>query len=254
MITEYNLDETIKELKEKFNEIRKLGYVEGIKQKSKGNSGLTFEKLIGKENDSFQVADYDGIEIKVKNNFSYRYLNLFSLVPSNCFGIELKRLRNTYGEYDNHFKNIKIFMKPTFANQMSYLDSGYWVKLEIKYSEKRIYLLVYDKKRHLIEKSVYWDFDEIIAMINRKLKNLAIVKYSKKTIKNNDYFKYDEIKFYKLRDINTFFNLIEEGLIRIDFCLSVYKSGPKIGREHDHGVIFGIKEYNLLKLYEKYDS
>ena len=65
MITDYNLNESIKNLKEKFNEVKNMGYVKGIKQKSQGNSGLTFEKLIGKENDNFQIADYDGIEIKV---------------------------------------------------------------------------------------------------------------------------------------------------------------------------------------------
>ena len=254
MITDYDLNESIKNLKEKFSEVKNMGYVKGIKQKSQGNSGLTFEKLIGKENDNFQIADYDGIEIKVKNNFGYRYLQLFSLVPSNSFGMELKRLRNTYGEYDNHFKNVKILIKSVFANKMSFLDTGYWAKLEIKYSEKRIYLLIYDRKKRLIEKNIYWDFDEIIGMVNRKLKTLAIVKYDKKTIGKDDYFKYNEMNFYKLKDINTFFNLIEEGLIRIYFCLSVYKSGPKIGREHDHGVVFGIKEYDLLKLYDKYDS
>lgn len=253
MITDYDLNKSIKNLKEKFNEVKNMGYVKGIKQKSQGNSGLTFEKLIGKENDNFQIADYDGIEIKVKNNFGYRYLQLFSLVPSNSFGIELKRLRNTYGKYDNDFKNIKTLNKSVFANKMSFIDTGFWMQLKIKYSEKRIYLLIYDRNGHLFEKNVYWDFDEIINMVNRKLKMLAIVKYRKKAIENTNYFRYEKINFYKLKNINTFFNLIEEGLIRIYICLSVYKSGPKIGTEHDHGVVFGIKEYDLLKLYDEYD-
>lgn len=254
MIAEYNLDKTIKDLKEKFNKINKMEYIKGIKQKSKGDSGLTFESLIGKENDNFQIADYNGIEIKVKNNYGYKYIQLFSLVPSNSFGIELKRLRNAYGNYNNDFKNVKTLIKSVFANKKTFLDTGYWIKLEIKYNEKRIYLLVHNKNNHLTEKKVYWDFDDVISMINRKLKALAIIKYRKKELGNTNYFKYEKINFYKLKDINTFFNLIEEGLIKIYICLSVYKSGPKIGRKHDHGVVFEIKEYDLLKLYDEYDS
>lgn len=40
MIAEYNLDKGIKDLKEKFNKINKLGYIKGIKQKSKGTLNL----------------------------------------------------------------------------------------------------------------------------------------------------------------------------------------------------------------------
>ena len=44
---------------------------------------------------------------------------------------------------------------------------------------------------------------------------------------------------------------MENGDIRIYFCLGVYKSGFKKGLEHDHGVTFGIKESDLCKLYEE---
>lgn len=50
---EQELQNTIMDLKEKFNTINKNGYIKGCKSKSKGNVGLTFEKLIGKENDEF---------------------------------------------------------------------------------------------------------------------------------------------------------------------------------------------------------
>ena len=68
----FNIKDSIEELQNKFNEIKKMGYVKGISQNNKGNAGLTFEKLIGKYNDNFQIADYKGIEIKVKNNFSFK--------------------------------------------------------------------------------------------------------------------------------------------------------------------------------------
>ena len=48
----FNIKDSIEELQNKFNEIKKMGYVKGISQNNKGNAGLTFEKLIGKYNDN----------------------------------------------------------------------------------------------------------------------------------------------------------------------------------------------------------
>ena len=62
-----DINESFNDLKKKFDKIKKMGYIKGKNQRNKGNSGLTFENLIGKENDEFQIADYNGIEIKVKN-------------------------------------------------------------------------------------------------------------------------------------------------------------------------------------------
>lgn len=252
---EETIDETIKELKEKFKRINKQGFIKGQVYKSKGNSGLTFEKLIGKENDEFQLADYKGIEIKVKNNnrYSYRHLTLFNLVPSNCFGIMLKKLRDVYGTPDKDFNNVNTLMKSVFANIKTTTENGYSFKLQIKYSEKRIYLNIYNKNNILIDKSIYWDFEDIISAINRKLNYLALVKYDSKLINNSKYFKYDSIKFYKFKGVDTFFELVEKGFIRIYICLGVYKSGFKAGLEHDHGIRFDIKECDLLKLYDEYD-
>lgn len=253
-MNDININESIKELKEKFEKIQKQGYIKGAVNKSKGNSGLTFERLIGKENDGFQIADYNGIEIKVKKNNRYRfsYLTLFNLVPSNCFGIMLKRLRNNYGIPDKEYSNVNTLMKSIYSNIKTTVQSRYSFKLQIKYSEKKIYLCIYDVNEKLIEKDIYWDFEDIISATKRKLNYLAFVKYDSKLINKEKYFKYTNINFYKFKGIDTFFELLEKGLIRMYICLSIYKSGQKIGKEHDHGIRFEIKECDLLKLYDEY--
>ncbi len=253
-MNDININESIMNLKEKFEEIKKQGYIKGQVNKSKGNSGLTFERLIGKENDEFQIADYNGIEIKVKNNnrYSYRYLTLFSLVPSNCFGIMLKRLRCNYGTPDKTYENVNTLMKSVFANMKTTTENGFSFQLKIKYDEKKMYLYIYNKSGILINKSLYWDFDDIISAIKRKLNYLALVKYDSKLINTEKYFKYVNINFYKFKGIDTFFELIEKGLIRVYICLGVYKSGSKAGLEHDHGIRFDIKECDLLELYGEY--
>lgn len=249
------IEETIKELKEKFDKINEQGYIKSQVSRSKGSSGLTFERLIGNENNEFQIADYNGIEIKVKNNigYSYRYITLFSLVPSNCFGIILKELRYNYGTPDKNYSDVNILMKSVFANMKTTTENGYSFKLEIKYSENKMFLYIYDKSDVLINKSIYWDFEDIISVVKRKLNYLALVKYDSKLINNKKYFKYTNIRFYKFKGVDTFFELIEKGFIRIYICLGVYKSGFKAGLEHDHGIRFDIKECDLLKLYDEYN-
>jgi len=254
-MNDIDINKSIKDLKEKFKKIKNMGYIKGQVVKSKGSSGLTFERLIGKENDEFQIADYNGIEIKVKNNlrYSYRYLTLFSMVPSNCFGLMLKELRKNYGKPDKDFSCVNTLMKSVFANITTTTENGYSFRLQIKYSEQKIYLCVYDKDNVLVDKKLYWDFVDVITAIERKLNYLALVKYDSKIINRNKYFKYDSIKFYKFKGVDTFFELLEKGLIRIYICLGVYKSGTKIGLEHDHGMRFDIKECDLLNLYDEYD-
>lgn len=250
-----DINESFNDLKKKFDRIKNMGYIKDKNQKNKGNSGLTFENLIGKENDEFQIADYNGIEIKVKNNFlsDYRYLTLFSLVPSNCFGLELKRLRREYGKQDVNFSDVNVLMKSVFANFKVYDENNNSFQLEVNRKDERIYLCIFNRKKQVFNKSIYWDFDEIIGAIKRKLNHLALVKYDKKRIYGQDYFKYSSISFYKFKGIETFFELVEKGIIRIYICLGVYKSGPKSGCEHDHGIRFDIKECNMLKLYDVYE-
>lgn len=249
------INESINELKAKFERIKDKGYIRGINNCNFGNAGLTFEKLIGKENDEFQIADYKGVEIKVKNNFSfcnkYKNIHLFSLVPSNCFGLELKRIRRMYGTKDKDFPDVNVFMKTIVSNRKIEVNDNYFFKLKVLYSEKRIYLYVYDKQNRLIDKNIYWDFEEIENVVERKLNYLCFVKYDSKLVSGNKYYKYVDMKFFKFKGMDTFFRLLENGNIRIYFCLGVYKSGYKKGMEHDHGVTFDIKESDLCKLYEE---
>lgn len=148
--------------------------------------------------------------------------------------------------------HIKILMKSIYANKKEYINYLYSRKLNIDYNDKKIYICIYDRWNNLIDNELYWDFDDIKSAIKRKLRNLALIKYNKKIISNLEYFKYESIKFYKLKDFSTFMELLEKGIIRIYVCLGIYKSGYKKGKEHDHGIVFGIKECDLLKLYDIY--
>lgn len=244
------LDNIIK-LNNKFIEVKKLGYVNGINIKSKGNAGITFEYLIGKNNDNFQIADFEGIEIKVRSFLKTSKIRLFSLVPSNSFGLEIKRLRKMYGISNSTFPDVKTIHCYAVTTKKISLQNNFKVKLEIDYDEERIYLLVYEQNNLLLEKKLYWDFDDIIIALKRKLNTLAIVSFNKRIKDNITQFHFYDINFYKLKSEIVFFKLIEQGIIYMQFNLGVYKSGFKIGKEHDNGICFCININSLFKLYKK---
>ena len=91
-------------------------------------------------------------------------------MPSNSFGIELKRIRNTYGINDYCFKDIKTLQSFLGATRKSVIISGYKLQLEIDYINEKLFLLIFDKNNCLIEKKIYWDFDDIIK--NETLKSV----------------------------------------------------------------------------------
>ena len=76
----------------------------------------------------------------------------------------------------------------------------------------------------------------------------------RKIINNEEYFKYYKIDLYKLNDIDNFIYLLENGIIRITFKMSVFRTGPRYGQMHNHGTSFDIKENYLIKLYSKISS
>ena len=58
------------------------------------------------------------------------------------------------------------------------------------------------------------------------------------------------MKIYKLKDFNTFINLLDSGIIRISIKIGIFREGNKLGKIHDHGTSFCIQEENLNKLYD----
>ena len=61
----------------------------------------------------------------------------------------------------------------------------------------------------------------------------------------SDYYYYHTINFYKLRDFDTFINLIEKGIIEISFKIGYYKTGKRMGNIYDHGTDFSINIGNI---------
>ena len=244
------MEKSINELKEKFLIIKENGWIEsrGVGYNS---VGITFEQLLGLSQNELEIADYNGIEIKTKRYSSKSYITLFSYTPEGKFYHEVERLKDTYGYPHKKFPQYKVLNNSVYANRKNKIGIKFYFKLYVDKVAKKIYLEIYDLSSKLLEKSVYWDFNTIKEKIYRKLKFLAFVKSYSKKINGIEYFKYHDLQIYLLKGFDEFVDLIEKGIIRINFKLNINTSLNKLGKIHDHGTSFDILEEDLEKLYTR---
>lgn len=247
------MNNTIIELRNKFTNIKELGWIKSSKN-GKGNIGLTFEELLGLSNNQFEIPDFDGIEIKTKRKNSTSYITLFSSTPDGPHFHEVERLKNKYGYPHSKCKEYKVLNNSIFANNKSKVGLFYYFKLNVDDNSKKIFLKIFDTKGNLIENEVFWYFDTLKEKLYRKLKILAFISADSKIIDKSEYFKYHNMEIYILKNFDTFIKLIETGVIRVSFKISVFLSGSKKGKIHDHGTSFEILEKDLNKLYIKFDT
>lgn len=244
------MQESIKLLTDRFNEINKMGYVKTTRRGTTG-IGKTFEDLLGKHEDRTSNPDFHGIEIKTKLVYSIRNTTLFNQTPRGKEDFEIKRLVKTYGYPDKKMPEYKILNATIFGNCLSCIAAKYLMGLRVDHEKRRIILRVINLNMELLEEYVYWDFDELEYRLNNKLKYLAVVNASKKYTNGNAYYHYKRIDFYQLKDFDTFISLIELGIICVTFHIGVVKTGLHAGEIHDRGTSFEIKESNITELFNR---
>jgi len=245
------MDNEIVDLKKIFNKIKKMDWIKSSRQGTDA-IGRTFENLLGQEENSLEIPDFRGIEIKTKRSYTKSYISLFNMTPSGKYYHEIERLQSVYGYYDKNLKDYKVLNNSVYCGRRTFIGTQYEFMLKVNWNEKKIYLYIFDIHGYLIEKDVYWDFDILKEKVYRKLSILAFIKAHRKFINRIEYFKYYDMNLYVLKDFETFISLVENGIIRINFKIGVFKSGRRKGQIHDHGTSFEIKECDLIKLYNKY--
>lgn len=235
-------------LKNKFDTINNMGWIKS-KANGQGAVGLTFEKLLNKEVENFEIPDYEGIEIKVNSTGLKGYMSLFNATPDSYL-FEIKRLYKLYGYPDIKNKNFNVFNASVYCTKRISTKNNFDFKLKIDKISKQIFLLVFDSKNNLIDTDTAWSFDIINEKLTRKLSFLAIIDADKKNLNGHTHFRYKKICFYKLKSFDTFINLLEKGYIRISFRIGTFKSEKKYGQIYDHGTNFNISKKHINKLYE----
>ena len=247
------IKEHITELQKKFEQIKRLGWIENSHPRYR-NAGLLFEALIGKKGDSFSIPDYYEIEIKTHRQDGQFPITLFHFSPiSHITKVPpCQYLVEQYG-YKNHtsrpykilYANITYQKKKSIASQFKF-------ELGVNEIKKQLELHVYDNKNKLLETStIIWPFEGIKEKLNNKVKIMAYIEYQRLYENKQEYFRYTNINFYYLTNFENFLQLIKQGKIKISLNIGVHKEGERMGEVYDHGAAFRIWSYNLPKLFKK---
>ena len=56
-------------------------------------------------------------------------------------------------------------------------------------------------------------------------------------------------QIYKLKNFDTFIDLLEKGLIKVSFKVGVFKDPKRLGKIHDRGTAFSIENKNINMLF-----
>lgn len=244
------MNEEIKQLSIKFNKIKKMGWIKTIRN---GNCGVgaTLEKLLCIEENSLEIPDFDGIEIKARRMYSKSYITMFSSTPTGPYYHEIARIKELYGYPHNKYKNYNILNTSVYGNQITKVGLYNYFKLFVSRDKKKMFLEVYDFSKKLIENKTYWDFDILSEKLYRKMKVFALVEAQCKKIEGIEYFKYTSMTLYTLKNFDNFISLIEDGIIRISFKINIFTTEERFGQIYDHGTGFEISKENLEKLYNR---
>ena len=241
------MHEIFTNLDNEFLKIYQKGWNQSVNDISSG-VGMTFEKLLGKEEDDFSFPDFDGIEIKTQRINSNYPITLFGLAPWGNEFPEIERLRKSFGYFDFSPDDDKKLNVEFYHSKNVLVCNRYFFNLEINYEEERLYLIVKDINYNVIEKSAYWSFADIKEKLDGKLKYLGFVHaYSKKEL-GKEYFKYFRLECYKMRNFEKFLELIEKNIICVSFTTSPVKYGPSTGKSKA-SCYFRIGKFDLNKLF-----
>lgn len=243
------MDKNVRELLEKFNIIKQKGYIPSVNN-NKNGSGLTLEHHLGSTGGDICIPDFKNIEIKTLSIYSNSNLNMFSCTPDGKYCLATQWLSWKYGYPDKVYRKIRV-LKALVNTQLNKVGLFFYFSLRVDKKNNIIVLDVYNHKKKLINSDIYWDFDSIEEKLIRKLSTLAIITNRKMEKNGKIYYKYIDIKIYKLKSFDEFIKLIEKDIIFVNFKTGVYKSGYYKGKFHDHGTGFEIRKENIEKLYDR---
>lgn len=176
---------------------------------------------------------------------------MFTATPDGDFLFPYERIIDKVGYPSKKNPKYKVFLSA--ATGKYYTSIGYTrnVKLSVNRKNQKIDFLVADKFYKNIPVDVSWSFSLINSKIEQKINKLAIIRAEHKFINGKEFFHYKGIDFYKIKGLDTFLNLIEDGTIKVCFKISVFTDGIKEGKMDNHGTDFSIKEEDIEKLYTK---
>lgn len=240
----FNKEKTLKILKEKMDNLKKLGCIES-KTNSSNEFGYIIENFLELEKNSLPVADFEGIEIKCRLTNTIYPIKLFSVTLDGDEPLGFYRIFEKYSVPSSTC--YRSFNKTFYANKLTKIDKYTYGKLMIDYSNAKIYVLFY---RNEIEDNIkyYWTFKTLYERLYIKLESMFLVNYSKCYINKKKYYLINGYNYYNLLGFGAFLNLLESGKVFINFSMQQATKDNKI---KNHGPGFSIYYNDINYLFKK---
>ncbi len=242
------MEKSIKQLKQDFERIKNMGWIESRRQGPTG-VGYTFESLLGKEEENFELPDYQDIEIKTHLTFGRGKMKLFAATPDGDYLFPIQNIVTKYGYPDKDLPNYKVFKGAISSQKFTPIGTHYLFKIVVNLKEEKLQLLVVNHQLEKESEEVSWSFQMLQEKLTRKLQTLAVVSAYQKERNGKPFYQYHNIRFFSLKGFDVFLKLIESGVVQINFTIGIFKKGDRMGQLHDHGTEFIIQEKDLEKLY-----
>lgn len=236
-----------------FHKVKALGWVESHRSNNTG-IGKTFEDYVGVVENNRKEPDLFGFEIKSHRANSASFITLFTKSPSHTDPTKDANayLKDQFGATNSNGE--KKLHTSIYAHRGNKCRKKYSFRLIHLPDEKRIYIAVYDLKNgNLLDKSVYYTYADIQEALSGKLSRLFYVTAQRKFHKGSEEFYFDSAEIYMDAPLDQFLSMVDAGEIRYDIRMGTYGSGKNMGKPHDHGSGFRIKESNLIKLYRLHE-
>lgn len=232
----------------RFHDVKNLGWVKSNRH-SKAEIGETFMdciKVLEKDPGTCNLAGY---EVKDHRMESASYVTLFAKSPSFPKRGAIAYLKDKFGTpYDDNTELNKLHTAVS-ANSYNTYAGTYSFRLINDRENGRIHLAVYTLDHELIDKTVYYTYDDIKHILNRKLNNLFYAEAERRFENGDEYIRFTSAEIYSEPSFERFLEMVDNGDIRYNIRIGCYQSGEKYGKPYDHGSGFRIKEYNIRRLY-----
>lgn len=234
------------ELLSRIQEIHNRGFIQTVTNGDPG-VGDTLENALGIARNNNPVADYQGIELKAtRGTLKNRNRNtLFTQVPkwNTPNGLTEKEILNTYGYMRQHDTRENVQQLHCTLKSQQANAQGLFLSVE---NDSSILCVKHQEAPH--PKFVtLWEMDKLKERLLEKHPATFWVQAATRFENGIEYFRYDKIKYTRNPNVQIFADLLDAGIITIDFLMYLKENGTV----RNHGYPFKIAPRNIEMLFPR---
>lgn len=227
---------TLEEFKERFLEIKNMGWVKTHRAGTTG-IGKTLEDLLGIQENNIQGPDFGRYELKSMRKNANSMLTLITKSPDEPKSANTY-LRLNYGysshAYDNNEKVLHSTLSATRFTPIA--NTGHSLKISCTIDK----INIIDETNSIVAS---WLISNLKEVMNRKLSDqFVFVRASSRGAGADEEFLFDEAYLLDGFNSQSIIDLVNQGEIFVDLRIGQYHNGPNKGKTHDHGTGFRIFE------------